>query len=69
MPQKSTFRSGPITSRSVFARAACRSRAVGLGWPDEVAAGLLVRLELDEAFLLGFFQEVGESAEAVVATR
>src|SRR3954469_22247215 len=66
MPQKSTFRSGAMTSRSVFARAASRSRRVGLGWPDEIAAGLFVRLQLDEAFLLGIFQEVGERAEAVV---
>src|SRR3954468_9353756 len=66
MPQKSTFRPGPMTSRSVFARAASSCGAVGLSWPDEIAAGLLVRLELDEAFLLGIFQEVGKGAEPVV---
>src|SRR3954469_13423684 len=66
MPQKSTFRPGPMTSRSVLARAASSCLGVGLSWPDEVATGLLVRLELDEAFLLGIFQEVGKGAEPVV---
>src|SRR5690349_3539909 len=66
MPQKSTFKPGARTSRSVFARAACRSSGVGLRGPDEVAAGLFVRLEADESLFLGIFEEVGEGAEAVV---
>src|SRR5690242_1325960 len=66
MPQKSTFRPGAMTSRSVFARAACKSSGVGLSRPDDVAAGLFVRLESDEAFLLGILEQVGEGAEALV---
>src|SRR3954469_19897953 len=66
MPQKSTLRRGAMTSRSVFARAASSSAGAGLRWPDGVAAGLFVRLELDEAFRRGIFQKVGEGAEAVV---
>src|SRR6185295_15411002 len=66
MPQKSTFRSGAMTSSSVFARAASSCCCVGLSWPDDVAAGLLVRVELDEAFLFGILEQVGEGAEAVI---
>src|SRR5690242_12475877 len=71
MPQKSTFSPGRMTSRRRLPRAAASSAALGrragaLGRRDDVAARLLVRLEADEAFLLGIFQEVGERAEAVV---
>src|SRR5690242_4020175 len=66
MPQKSTFRSGATTSRSVFARAACNASGVGLDRADDVAAGLLVRVEADEVFLFGILEQVGEGAEAVV---
>src|SRR6267142_1925770 len=64
MPQKSTLSPGAMTSRSVFARAAASSEA--LGRADDVAAGLLVRLELDETALLRLLEEIGEGLEAIV---
>src|SRR5436190_17093808 len=64
MPQKSTLRPGAITSRSVFARAA--SRSARLGRPDDVAARLLVGLELDETAFFRLLEEVGEGLEAIV---
>src|SRR5581483_2163539 len=64
MPQKSTFRPGAITSFS-RRRAAAASSAL-LGRADDVAAGLLVRLEPDEPFLSGFLEEVRERLESVV---
>src|SRR6185503_12195977 len=64
MPQKSTLSPGAMTSRSVLPRAFWSSAA--LGRPDDVAAGLLVRLELDEAALLRFLEEVREGLEAIV---
>src|SRR3954468_8687038 len=64
MPQKSTLSRGAITSRRRLPRAACRS--AGLGRPDEIAAGLLVGVELDQPFLLGFLEKIGECLEAIV---
>src|SRR5262245_4703026 len=64
MPQNSTFRSGAMTSRRPLP-AAARSSAL-LGRLDHMPAGSLVRFELDEAFLLGFLEEVGEPTEAIV---
>src|SRR5687767_4239064 len=64
MPQNSTLRPGPITSRRPLP-AAARSASL-LGGPDHVAAGLLVGLELDEALLLGFLEELGEPMESIV---
>src|SRR3982751_3254775 len=66
MPQKSTLRSGPITSRSVFTRAASSSAGVGLRCPDEIAARLFIGLELDEAALFRVLEEVRECLEAIV---
>src|SRR5436309_5276832 len=64
MPQTSTLSPGAITSRSCLPRAAARSEA--LGGLDEVAARFLVRLELDEAPLLRFLEEIGERLEPIV---
>src|SRR4051812_16669786 len=64
MPQKSTLSSGPMTSRRRFPRAAMSCSA--LGRPDEVAAGLFIRIELDEALLLRIFEEVRERLESIV---
>src|SRR3989337_1348739 len=64
MPQNSTLRPGPITSRRPLP-AAARNASL-LGGPDHVAAGLLVGLELDEALLLGFLEELGEPMESIV---
>src|SRR3954466_5543334 len=64
MPQKSTLSLGPMTSRSFFPRAAASSSL--LGRPDEIAAGLFVRVELDQPLLLGVFEEIRERLEAVV---
>src|ERR1041384_3033928 len=64
MPQNSTSRPGPMTSRSFLPRAAARSAA--LGRANEIAAGLLVRGELDEVPLLRFFEEVRECLEPIV---
>src|SRR6185436_18319719 len=64
MPQNRTFRRGARTSGMLLPRAAASSAA--LGRPDDVAARLFVRLKLDQAFLLGFLEQVGEGAEAVV---
>src|SRR5687767_13118385 len=64
MPQNSTLRPGPITSRRPLP-AAARSASL-LGGPDHVAAGFLVGFELDEALLLGFLEEVGEPMKAIV---
>src|SRR4051812_48601755 len=64
MPTKSTRRSGAMTSRMpLFFEASSSTR---LGRRDDVAAGLLVRGELDETFLFRFFEEVGEGTEAIV---
>src|SRR2546423_8412930 len=64
MPQKSTLSPGATTSRSVFACAAARSAA--LGRADEVTAGLLVGLELDETAFLRLLEEIGEGLEPIV---
>jgi hypothetical protein len=56
MPQKSTFRPGAITSWSRLPAAAATSAL--LGRADDVAAGLLVRGQLDEPFLFRFLEEV-----------
>src|SRR5436190_15943649 len=64
MPQSSTFSPGAITSRSVFARADSRSAA--LGRSNEVAARLLVGLELDETAFFRLLEEVGEGLEPIV---
>src|SRR4051812_10163065 len=64
MPQKRTLRPGATTSRRVLLRAASSSSR--LGRPDEIAARFLVRLNLDQSFLGGFFDQVGEGLEAVV---
>src|SRR5712691_3407184 len=64
MPQNSTFSRGVITSRSLLPRAA--ASATRLGGPDQVAARLLVGLELDEAALLRVLEEIGECLEAIV---
>src|SRR5215212_4339674 len=64
MPQNRTLSSGPITSRRPLPAAACSSAL--LGGPDHVAAGLLVGLELDEASLFGFLEELGEPMKAIV---
>src|SRR5688572_21324399 len=64
MPQKRTFRPGAITSRRPLPAAASSSAL--LGRLDDVAAGFLVGFELDEAFLLGFLEEIGEGTEAIV---
>src|SRR5579859_3234008 len=64
MPQNSTLSLGAMTSRSFFPRAAASSST--LGGPDEIAAGLLVRLELDEALVLRFFEKVRERLEPVI---
>src|SRR5436305_1930041 len=64
MPQKRTARPGAMTSRSSLPRAAASS--AGLGRPDEIAAGFLVGLELDEALLRRFLEKVGERLEPIV---
>src|SRR5262249_19717251 len=66
MPTKSTRRSGAMTSAIALPSAARSSARVGLCRPDEVAARLLVRVKLDQAFLARFLEQVGEAAEAVV---
>src|SRR5688572_15937220 len=55
MPMNSTRRPGAMTSRMPLS-----------GGADDVAAGLAVLLELDEALLLGLLEEIGERAEAIV---
>src|SRR5438128_10002053 len=64
MPQRSTLSPGAMTSRRVFARAASRSAA--LGRANDVAAGLLVRRELDESAFLRLLEQVGEGLEPIV---
>src|SRR5258708_5730001 len=64
MPTKRTRRPGAITSRILLFFEA-RSSAL-LGGPDNVAARLLVGVELDEPFFTGFLEEVGERREAIV---
>src|SRR5678810_438918 len=65
MPQNSTFSPGAMTSRRVFARAACSCCGLGRR-PDDVAARFLVWLELDEAALFRVLEEVRECLEAIV---
>src|ERR1051326_6341589 len=66
MPTKSTRRFGAMTSAMALPSAAASSSRVGLCRPDEVAARLLVRVKLDQAFVAGFLEQIGEAAEAVV---
>src|SRR5438309_1959043 len=66
MPTKSTRSLGASTSRMPLPAATASSAGVGLCGADEVAARFLIRLELDQAALLGFLEEIGEGAEAVV---
>src|SRR5437764_12259854 len=66
MPTKSTRSLGASTARWPWLAAAGGSAGVGLCGADEVAARFLIRLELDQAALLGFLEEIGEGAEAVV---
>src|SRR3989337_714151 len=65
MPTKSTRRPGAMTSR-MPPPAAARSCALLGGGADEVAAGLLVGLKRDQLLALGFLEEIGKGAEAVV---
>src|SRR5687767_10075325 len=65
MPTKSTFSPGATTSR-MPRPAAARSSALLGGGADEVAAGFLVGLKRDELLALGFLEQVGKGAEAVV---
>src|SRR5258708_12902915 len=64
MPQNSTSSPGAITSRRCFPRAAFRAAALGRAY--EVAARLLVGLELDEPPFFRFLEEVGEGLEPIV---
>src|SRR5258706_7030374 len=64
MPTKRTRNPGAMTSRMLLFLAA-RSSA-RLGGLDDVAPGLLVRVERDEALFLGFLEEVGEGTETIV---
>src|SRR6266850_3144715 len=64
MPTNSTQRPGPITSRRLLLREL--SRVAVSGRAENVPARLLVRLKLDERLLLGFLEELGEAAEAVI---
>src|SRR5207253_10919399 len=66
MPTKSTRSLGASTSRMPLPAATASSAGVGLCGADEVAARFLIRLELDQAALLGFLEQIGEGAEAVV---
>src|SRR4051794_24020748 len=66
MPTNSTRSPGAMTSRMPLPAAAASSAGVGLCRADEVAARFLIRFELDQAALLGFFQQVGEGAETIV---
>src|ERR1700756_372731 len=66
MPTKSTRSPGAMTSRMPLPAAGATSAAVGLRGADEVAARFLIRLELDQAAALGFLEQVGKGAEAVV---
>src|SRR5690348_4866478 len=66
MPTKSTRSPGATTSRMPLPAAAATSAAVGLRGADEIAARFFIRLELDQAFALRLFQQVGERAKAVV---
>src|SRR5260221_12125219 len=64
MPTKRTRNPGAMTSRMPLFWAA-RSSA-RLGGLDDVAPGLLVGVERDEALFLGFLEEVGEGTETIV---
>src|SRR5437763_12788767 len=66
MPTKSTRSPGASTSRMPLPAAAASWADVGLCRADEVAARFFIRLELDEAALLGFLEQIREGAEAVV---
>src|SRR5258706_4952542 len=66
MPTKSTRRPGAMTSGMPLPSAALSSAGVGLCRADEVAARFLIRLELHQSAALGFLEQVGEGAEAVV---
>src|SRR6185503_14497375 len=64
MPTNRTFSPGAMTSRmplSLDPRSSAR-----LGRPDDVAAGFLVRLELDEILLFRILEKVGERLVAIV---
>src|SRR4051812_27098112 len=67
MPQNRTLSPGARTSRRVLLRAA--SSWSRLGRPDEVAARFLVRLNPDQSFLGGFFDQIGEGLEPIVGLR
>src|SRR5258708_12978554 len=64
MPQKSTCRSGAMTSASRLPAAAASSAL--LGRANDVAARLFVRLKFHKPFLFSFLQQIGERLEAVV---
>src|SRR5688500_17357988 len=65
MPTNSTRSPGAMMSR-MPRPAAARSCALLGGGGDEVAAVLLVGLNLDQVLPFGFLEQVGKGAEAVV---
>src|SRR5919201_547591 len=66
MPTKSTRSRGAMTSRMPLPAAAATSAEVGLRGADEVAARLLIRVELHQPFRGCLLQQIRERAEAVV---
>src|ERR1043166_8228298 len=64
MPTKGSCSPGATTSRMPLPAAAASSALVGRA--KYVSARLLVRLELDERLFLGFLEEVGKGAEAII---
>src|SRR5258706_4744064 len=64
MPTKSTLSRGATTSRRALLSAA--SSSARLGRPDDVAARLLIEIELDQPFGAGVLEQVGKAAVAVV---
>src|SRR5690349_3294864 len=66
MPTKSTRRPGATTSRIPLPAAAATSAGEGLRGADDVAARFFIRLELHQAALPGFLEQIGKGAEAVI---
>src|ERR1051325_5661023 len=66
MPTKSTRSRGAITSRMPLPAAAATSAGLGLCGADEVAARLLIRVELHQPFRRCLLEQIRERAKAIV---